>query len=358
MYKLVIIDDESLFRKNMIKKINWHSCNISVVGEADNGQEGFNLIKSLNPDIVICDIKMPVWDGLTVLKNLKNIGNMRFIILSGYNDFEFTKKAIRYGAFDYILKPVKEEELTGVLMRAVSSLNTDIKKQNNKIKYDIQVRKKMVDRYESLFIHFTESREITSICKYIDIFYEELDAVHHPQVYNATLMEFILLADKICDMFKLDYDCIFNKYKLDSLLNDDNKGNHALPQIVKKIFTEIISQLISTKNCEGKKIVFEVIQYIETDYSEKITLETISKRYFINPSYFSQLFKSIVKENFSTYLMKKRIEKAKELLYIGNLKIYQVSHMVGYDDDKYFSQIFKKHTGVSPSNYAKSLTNS
>lgn len=103
----------------------------------------------------------------------------------------------------------------------------------------------------------------------------------------------------------------------------------------------------------GKKYVYNVISDIEKNYFGKISLELISKKYYINPSYFSQLFKSVTNETFSNYVIKYRIQKAKELMKIGGLKIYQIAEMVGYEDEKHFSQLFKKNTGISPSEYQK-----
>jgi Response regulator containing CheY-like receiver domain and AraC-type DNA-binding domain len=351
MYRLIIIDDEELFRKNLINKIDWCSYGITIAGEAENGREALEIIRKIKPDIVICDIKMPIMDGISVLKNMENIGHTKFIILSGYNDFEFTRHAIMYGAFDYILKPLKEEELVGVLIRAVESLNKDIKKQTGNIKLNIELRKVMVERYKSLFMHFTESRDINSICMYIDNFYSEFDTASHSDLLGNSLIEFNILADEICRIFKLDAGPILDNYRAGNLIISPGTDKEAISVQVKKIFCEIINQLITAKNSEGKKIVNDVIEYIDSNYNEKISLESIARRYYINPSYFSQLFKLVSNHNFSTYLIEKRVQKARELLELGNLKVYQVSKMVGYDDDKHFSQIFKKYTGYSPTEY-------
>jgi two-component system, response regulator YesN len=349
MYKVIIVDDEELFRKSFIKKVNWESYNIIVSGEAKDGLEALSLIKEVEPDIIFCDVKMPIKDGITLLKELLNIGNMKFIIISGYNDFEFTKQAVKYGAFDYILKPINDDEISGVLLRAVESLDNSVGKYNNQLMLNIDLRQKMVGKYESLIIHSTESRDIYSIEKYIDDFYDNLDCC--PDTYSNSYTEFIILANKICNMFKLDFDKIIKKfsYQTNSLHSYNEK--QIIPTKVKRVFKEIVDELICSKNSNGKIIIYEVIDYIASNYNQKLSLEIIAKRYFINPTYFSQLFKSVTNENFSTYLIKKRIEKAKELYRSSNLKMYQVANMVGYEDEKHFSQIFKKYVGLSPTEY-------
>ncbi len=352
MYKMILIDDDEFFRKNLIRKTDWSSLNLFIAGEAGNGRDALALIQRLRPEIVVCDIKMPVMDGITVLKKLEGTRGMKFIILSGFNDFTFTREAIQHGAFDYILKPVKSEEIVGVLIRACESLSKEKSTQNNHLMHSIVMRKKMVEQYESLLIHLAESRDIQSICAYINDFYEGIDENAHADVYQSSYTEFAVLANKMCEIFKLDPGFILKK-TVANLHRFGTDGKHIVRDVVKQMFQEVIDQLICSKNTEGKKVISEALEFINQNYHQKLSLEIMSKKYFINSAYFSQLFKSITNENFSTYLTRKRIEKSKELLTLKSLKIHQVAEMVGYTDEKYFSQIFKKHTGIPPSEYIK-----
>jgi len=354
MYKVLIADDDSMFRKNLICSIDWKAYNLYVAGEASNGLEALDMAASISPEIFICDVKMPLMDGLSVLKNINNPEKTRFIILSGYNDFEFTRQAVMYGAFDYALKPLNEEELSGILMRAVESLNSTISKQRQNMESNIELRKFMVEKYESLFIHFIESRDAESICEYVDNFYSELSHSGKTDIMDNSLTEFMILADKVCAMFKLDASMILDGYKPNAANSFAGMQCNDTPERVKKIFVEIIQQLIVAKNTLCKKIVDEVVSYIHSNYSEKISLESISRRYFINPSYFSQVFKSRMNESFTSHLINFRLDKAKELLKLDRFKVYQVAEMVGYDSEKHFCQIFKKYVGLSPTDYAKS----
>jgi two-component system response regulator YesN len=354
MYKVLIADDDSLFRSNLIHSIDWNAYGLSVAGEAGDGCEALEVCGKIQPDIFICDIKMPVQDGLSVLKSLNNPVYLKFIVLSGYNDFEFTKQAIMYGAFDYALKPLNVEELSGILMRAVESLNSDISRRRQDIESNIGLRKFMVEKYESLFIHFIESRDAESICEYIDNFYSELASSGKPDMAGSSLTEFLILADKVCTMFKLDTALILDRFKPVASSSGALLQPSSTPELVKKIFTGIINQLIMAKNSQCRKIIDEVVSYIDNNYCEKISLESISKRYFINPSYFSQVFKAKMGESFTSYLISVRIKKAKELLSLDKFKVYQVAEMVGYDSEKHFCQIFKKYTGLSPTDYKHS----
>lgn len=123
MFKVLIIDDEPIIRKGIRNIINWENFGCEVCGEADNGLEGRELIVKYKPEIVITDIKMPEVDGLSMLSEIREtIPDSKIIILTGYRDFDYAREAVKYGAFDYLLKPTKIEELNAVISRAVKEL--------------------------------------------------------------------------------------------------------------------------------------------------------------------------------------------------------------------------------------------
>lgn len=119
MYTVLIVEDEHIIRKGIIYQINWEELGLRVVGEAENGVQGIELIQSLRPDIVITDIMMPVADGLTMIKKTKNLAPYSAIIISGYGEFEYAKEAINYGVTAYLLKPYKDNELIEAIQSAI-----------------------------------------------------------------------------------------------------------------------------------------------------------------------------------------------------------------------------------------------
>ena len=123
MFRVLIIDDEPIIRKGLKNIINWQSFGCEVCGEAADGHDGKELIKELRPDIIITDIKMPETDGLTMLRDIKStVPDSKIIILTGHRDFDYVHEALKIGAFDFLLKPSKIEELTSVISRAVKEL--------------------------------------------------------------------------------------------------------------------------------------------------------------------------------------------------------------------------------------------
>lgn len=141
MYKLLIVDDERIIRDGIIKSMNWESFEIDVE-EAENGVEAYEMMKRNIPDIVITDIKMPGMDGLELIGKAKGrteFSNIIFVILSGYGEFNFANRAMKYGVKHYLLKPCDEDEITEVLNKVIDELKQNKKKQKfiKKIKDDL-----------------------------------------------------------------------------------------------------------------------------------------------------------------------------------------------------------------------------
>lgn len=128
------------------------------------------------------------------------------------------------------------------------------------------------------------------------------------------------------------------------------------PEKLKNWMINLIRSIIELKNQQKETslkgdVVESIKGYIDKHFNENLTLPMISEHFFLNPSYISQLFKKRTGHTYISYLTKKRMERAKELLESSSLKIYEVSHSVGYGDVKHFSKTFEKIVGVKPSCY-------
>ena len=121
MYDVVVIDDEMHVRQGIIHNTDWESVECRVIGEAADGKSGFDLILTRNPDLVICDIRMPLMDGLEMTLQLRKRGiGVKIIFLTAYSDFSYIQKALRLGAVDYILKPFADGQLESAIRRITS----------------------------------------------------------------------------------------------------------------------------------------------------------------------------------------------------------------------------------------------
>lgn len=118
MKKILIIDDEFIFRQGLRYLMDWEACGYTIAGEASNGQEGLEAVKSLAPDLILCDVVMPIVDGVEFVRRLRGADAPPVIMLSNYDEFDKVRKAFQYGASDYLLKSrVTKEEILKCLDR-------------------------------------------------------------------------------------------------------------------------------------------------------------------------------------------------------------------------------------------------
>lgn len=132
MYKVMLVDDEKLITEGLKNLIDWEKLNLEVVATANNGEEALRKLKEEKVHIVITDINMPVMTGLDLIKEVKGKDNKtNFIILSGYDEFSYAKKAIEYGVDSYILKPIDEEELEKTLIKLLARIEKSKKEKKD-----------------------------------------------------------------------------------------------------------------------------------------------------------------------------------------------------------------------------------
>ncbi len=244
MLKVVIVEDEDLVRRGIVLAVDWNSMDCVVVGEAQNGEEGLEVIRRHSPDLVITDVKMPRMDGVEMIRRLKEEGcQAAFVILTAHSDFAFAHSALRLGVSDYLLKPFQDREL-------VEAVNT--------------VREKLLPP---------------------------------PSPPGGELLR---------------------------------------PNLEKGA---------------KSKYVEEAIRYITQHYPEDLTVGRVAQHLGLSEGYLSRVFKKETDDTFMSYLTNYRIRAAMELLRDPCLKIYEVADQVGYTDNAYFSTLFKKTVGVTPSEY-------
>lgn len=134
--RAMICDDDEIIRKGLCSVVDWSAMDVEIVGTAGDGKEGMKLLKQKNPDLLLTDIRMPQVDGLELIQEGKKQNpNLMVIVFSGYDDFEYVRRALRLGVQDYLMKPINMEELTKQVKRCVSefqrSLRNDFEKKEN-----------------------------------------------------------------------------------------------------------------------------------------------------------------------------------------------------------------------------------
>ncbi|HWT27678.1 MAG TPA: response regulator, partial [Mobilitalea sp.] len=212
MIKVMIVDDEPFIRQGLKILINWEQYGYEISGEASNGKEAVDLMKYIDFELIITDIKMPEMDGFELVSyTWEHISKkIRFIILSGFYEFEYAKKAIKYDVADYVLKPVQKEELIRVLEDYKEQYFRQVENQK-KLEYSEKI---LFDRNLSYLISGKYDNENIN---YVKKFLLDINSVRYIRfVYNTTDGEFNDLTSE-------------EKRKAQNLLYDtikDYLGNH------------------------------------------------------------------------------------------------------------------------------------
>lgn len=178
MFKVMIVDDEVLIRIGIKSSIEWESNGFQVIGEAQNGAEALELYEKYFPEIVITDIRMPVMNGLELIRALKQKNShVKIIVLSYYNDFEYVREALKLGAVDYILKMTMEpKDLLSLLLKIKEQV---IEEHQQKCEME-----EMKGKYQ-LSIELLEEKLVNDIIK--GTFTSESEIIKNLNMINAEL---------------------------------------------------------------------------------------------------------------------------------------------------------------------------
>jgi two-component system response regulator YesN len=158
MTQILLVEDEPLFRKGLAKMIAGSGTNWNVCGEAENGQEAEQLIAKLLPDLVMTDIRMPLMDGLELLKRAKaRFPDIEFIVITGYQDFQYAQAALRYGALDLLIKPCSKQDICDALDKVDVLV---LEKQANLRKKENEHQLLLENTLRMIFLRFPYREEV------------------------------------------------------------------------------------------------------------------------------------------------------------------------------------------------------
>lgn len=418
MLSMLIIDDEYLVRKGLQTTIDWPSLGIHIVDEASNGKQGFEMVKKYEPDILMTDIKMPLMDGLELMKEVhKTYPNTAIIVLSGFDEFNYAKKAMNYGAMAYLLKPLNNSDIIKTINKIVQELKVRKSKANYQHKLqkeitsikrqflldlifgDIQDQALIKEKSEFLQIPLDMSNQIIvsiSIDHRKELYHsmslteqknlnEEIELYINQNLLLSSHFYGILLSIKTfkwCVILQLsskdnyetsrtiDAMCSSFFQHFDEDLYTFSIGISNRTHVITEIhdaYTKALSagahKLLHNKNSvtfysniydnKYRKEITDAILYISNHYMDNLNSTIIAEKLHISNSHIMRLFKKELGITFNDYLTDYRMNVAMELLDKSLDKIYEISYKVGYTDVKYFSQLFKKNTGYTPREYRK-----
>ena len=339
--KIVIAEDERAICHSLAHLIE-QNIDIEIAELCYNGIDTLAAIIDQNPDIVVTDLRMPGLDGLQVIEKVREMKlDCIFIILTAYDEFAYAQKAIQFGVRSYLVKPYGEEELLSTIRNAIDER---IQEMDKYVKL-ADVSEDLLKELESLAFR-TKSQNLSAemvIKNMIIIAHDAGYQALHPKIvlrFLLILHSTLGIAPTINDMDEIQQVLRIGDY---TTFLEQVKNNIIQPVIEKRLqIAENDSTLI--QKCED----YVLLNYSDSSLSLKKMAEN---ELFMNVDYVSRQFKKKTGEKFSSYLTRIRMEKAVDLLKQG-YPVGSVAMMVGYGYNvQYFSNVFKKYFGMSPSRY-------
>ena len=245
MYKVLIVEDEHYLRSELTHTVEWERYGCSIIGSVTDAESAKELSEKTKPDLVITDIRLP---GISGLELLRDISPAAAIIITGYDQFEYAREALRIGVVDFLLKPIDDDELQTAIRKATLFLSGR-RSENNR------------------------------------------PTVPEPNSASAPQI--------------------------------DNKNRH----------------------------VNSARRFIQRHYKEDISLFQAAENLELSESYLSRIFKECTGNTFVEELTQYRISIASNLLLDHRLRIEEIAAMSGFRSAGYFTRIFRRYTGMSPSNF-------
>ncbi len=396
-YKALVADDEDIIRGGIIRLLRKYD-KIEVVAEAEDGEIALEIAQKLQLDVLFVDINMPFLNGLQFIEKLKEIQpNAVVIVITGYDNFEYARQALRLGVNEYLLKPLMEDAFDHSIRKVIDV----IEEKNNGQRYLNQAKKLLNDNRSKIIID-TIHKWFKGHYNYKE-FQDKVDylAINIPNPFLITMiyLEYIeheemnekwdndllyYAAENIArDIYEeLAPICTFvDNYKYIILISESTDKSSVeefnkkyqeaisvyLPAkiIMLQGYGDINEQLIvqykqltemMKETIQCPNVIKMAKQYIEQNYrKEDFSLLDIADYMNLSPQHLSRLFKKEVGINFVDYLTRIRTRKSIELLSHNEMKIYEIAEKVGYSSQHYFSSVFKKEMGMSPVDYRKNV---
>lgn len=380
---ILVVDDESVIREG-IKRTIRKAFPGHRVQLAENPDEAAQILRGGQIDVVLTDILMPGMTGLELMQvSRSNYPHVKWVIISAYSEFAYAKEAVRLGAKDYMLKPIGKEALISMIGRLGEEVERDAElEQETRL-----LRSNLKFLREAVFQRWATGLDIGNldIAPFVERyprFYlvlvkmESDDAVHlehfivenvltelierHGKGFVTSLDGKSLLglvtpdspdgAKRLSDELRLHLKK-YVKVPFQVGLSEEIRDFNSIPAAIRGMGRQSGTLEFEYYAPGGNRAVEVALQYIRANYNTDVTLEKVASVVFLNPAYFSQVFKQKTGSGFKEYVISLRMEKAMELLKHTQLKLIDIAEKVGYQDVKHFTQVFRKRTNMTPTEY-------
>lgn len=413
IYTVVVADDEDELREAVCTMIPWQELGFRLVGSAGNGLDALQLVEKHEPDLLLTDIRMPFISGIELARQVRDVRPATHIaFLSGYDDFEYAKQAIRYNIISYMLKPLtvkglgeelrvihqkmdaqfamfrqaapgrEEGELrTALLTALVLDGYADLERAAQAEAYARQcgLLEDAGDRPCYAVMASALLREDGALdtpmsfpaavdqlaAKYLRCvsFFAPEKVVSVLLGAPAELEEYLyILADEIPQMAGrvLGRRCRIGVSRVQSAWSTlNNAYREAMEALRQGDGTEAGAKFIGDLEPAvkgGELLCRRALETLEQHYMDPdLSLVSLSGMLDVSPNHLSACIKKYAGETFINTLIRKRMEAAQELLCTSALKVREIAERCGYTDQHYFSYCFKKYCGESPNSMRRRL---
>jgi two-component system response regulator YesN len=415
--KILLCDDEQPTLDLLQLILDWESLGITEILTATNGKDALDIVTKESPDILITDIVMPVMDGLELTRCVRLLNpDIPILIMSAFNEFEYAQQAIRYEVRGYLLKPLDEYKLEELVRDSVKLIHSR-KSQSDRIlttkgiarerllrqllypRKNLEEYRQLLDTLEmnvslSAFNLLLVAVQQQNYNDYLNAAEEERSAptirilqdfwnnqLNQAWIFENSPREYVIIfSNEGCSGIKPAMELFHRRIKVrirDPFVIAVSREYHALRDLPRayaeaskyveeqflfnsqilsaELFDQPPEQDFSLEHRDRSSHIRKAKEYISSRYNENISLDAICQHAGVSKNYFCHLFKGETGLSIWDYLTNFRIEKAKEFLAGSDLKNYEVSYKIGYENPSYFSRTFKKITGLSPTEFRRQL---
>lgn len=394
VWKVLIADDEPIIREGIREAVDWEALNMSVVDEAEDGEEALEKALVHRADVLLVDLNMPIMNGLALIREAKReLPECRFVIVTGHDEFDYARQAIRFGVDEYLLKPANPVQLKETLRRVGDGLaqaraqEKRLELASRQISRNIPLLRerfcnewigdalsrqevldqlgflKLPEREPSLLgvVRWPEAelgqsirseRDRQLLLFAIENIAEELASPHPLALFRDPLgfLCAVLWDTEDTGLFAAVERAVLHYLKLHVVALGERieGGVEGVPAAYRKARGGVY------KESSVSPLVRRARQHLRDHYDDAgLSLEGTARAIGVSPVYLSRLFKQEIGMTFVALLTQIRIAKAIQLLSTTGRSIADIAETVGYESQHYFSTAFKKAVGVSPIRYRK-----
>lgn len=352
MYQVMIVDDIEIFRRSIKRLKVWgENSGFIISDEAVDGLDAVEKLEKAPVDLVITDIKMPRMDGMELLRTISEKKLCPYVVLlSDYTEYYYARQGFIYGAFDYIGKPVEEDELVQVLGRISKQLDEKLQEERRLEElHQIAEEPYFTDVDIKMIVDRISNAEIEEVRTLITESVNNIEKSLNQEENKASIIVKNMMK-RIMNGILNYYPWIPLYYNVNSLYNISFTNCLEVTEI-KEAVIKNIEDLISSINlfirCRDNKMVKDICSYVLINIDEKLSVKVIAERMYVSKAHLSEVFKQKMGLTLLEYITLVKMERAKKLLLESGLKNYEIAYQLGFRDNEYFNKVFKKYAAMS-----------